>query len=404
MNEMMKTGNAVIDNYIELAKAASASGNNEQCELYCNKILEIESGNVAAWALKGHSAGWQSSLRAARVNEMLVCYGTAMQHAMSPELKLYLSNMANEDYMDVVRALLDLQCDRFRKWPDAEELGAISALCVKMLECGIGTLKPGGVQLQCMHTEQVDDFRKSLATKIGNCACETEAAVRSEYESSNNGYPLADAFTTLLDKEEYICRLYDVAICLAEHDDQGNIIRLKNKIAIHKYCINGKSYRSEYYEYLGWRYVIGTTLTQEAVNFRNSQIAEIQRKINTLQERIRQKKIREYWKAHADEKQSLENERKELNSEKSKLHDEQILIRRSESVQCVKQEIADLKNRRAAAGAFAFREKKNLQAQLADKKAAYEKMLSTQLDPIDQRLQEIDQRLKWIQTELERDR
>ena len=187
MNEMMKTGNAVIDNYIELAKAASASGNNEQCELYRNKILEIESGNVAAWALKGHSAGWQSSLRAARVNEMLVCYGTAMQHAMSPELKLYLSNMANEDYMDVVRALLDLQCDRFRKWPDAEELGAISALCVKMLECGIGTLKPGGVQLQCMHTEQVDDFRKSLATKIGNCACETEAAVRSEYESSNNG-------------------------------------------------------------------------------------------------------------------------------------------------------------------------------------------------------------------------
>lgn len=63
-----------------------------------------------------------------------------------------------------------------------------------------------------------------------------------------------------------------------------------------------------------------------------------------------------------------------------------------------------MKNRRAAAGAFAFREKKNLQAQLADKKAAYEKMLSTQLDPIDQRLQEIDQRLKWIQTELERDR
>ena len=47
----------IVDNYLELAKTAHKAGNNEQCEQYCNKILEIENDNAMAWALKGVAAG-----------------------------------------------------------------------------------------------------------------------------------------------------------------------------------------------------------------------------------------------------------------------------------------------------------------------------------------------------------
>lgn len=70
----------------------------------------------------------------------------------------------------------------------------------------------------------------------------------------------------------------------------------------------------------------------------------------------------------------------------------------------VQDEISDLEKRKAALGFFALKEKKALSAQLADRQAAREKMLSTLLGPLDERMRQIDQRIRSIDTELTCDR
>lgn len=41
----------MIKNYAALALNAKNAGNNEQCEDYCNKIIELDATNAPAWML-----------------------------------------------------------------------------------------------------------------------------------------------------------------------------------------------------------------------------------------------------------------------------------------------------------------------------------------------------------------
>ena len=395
--------NPVIDNYLELAKTAKNAGNNEQCEQYCNKILEIENNNAMAWALKGSAAGWQSSLASPRIEEMLVCYGTAINYALDDQQAKALEEQANTEYVHVVNAMFDLQCERFQKWPDAEEAGAFNKLFISTITAGINMMKHSRIALRCI--TNLDEIRFPLAVKVNNCAVDAEKLIRQNYASSNGGLPSDYDFRELLEKEGYCYIVLTTAVAMGENDDEGNIIRWKNMINNHEYCISACSYEQRYDDFTeSWYYAKNLTLNADSVQTRRGIIADLKQKISAAEERIRRRRFNAYWEAHAEEKSRLEEEKRNLSHERVKLANEQIRCKQSESVKQVQDEIADLEKRKAALGFFALKEKKALSAQLADRKAAREKMLSTLLGPLDERMKQIDQRLRSIDTELTCDR
>lgn len=395
--------NPVIDNYLQLAQTAKKAGNNAQCEQYCNKILELESNNSLAWALKGSAAGWDSTLSSLRIEEMLVCFGTGINCAPNADIAQSIKEMADADYRAVVWGLFALQCDRFKKWPDAEEAAAFAKLFSAAVSAANNMTARFGVALPCMAAPK--EFCALLATTVNNCAIDAEKAIRQEYEYSNNGYPTDYDFERLLDREGNCKIVIAAAIEIAPNDDEGNMVRWQNMINNHSYCISAKSYKSTYIgEYTGWKYVVSQTLTPSAIASRQATIAGLQQKIDAAQERIRQKRNNDYWNEHAEYRQRLEREEEELRGEKRKLEAERARCQTSDGIMQVKDEISALEACRASIGFLALKEKKNLNAQIEDRRTALGKMQSTLLDPIDERLKKIDQRVQWITKELTRDR
>ena len=389
---------SVIDNYLELARAAKNAGNNAQCEQYCNRILEIENNNAVAWALKGSAAGWQSSLAAPRIEEMLVCYGSAISYAANADLANTFKEMASMDYMNVVVALFDLQCDRFTKWPDQEEVAAFMNLYKSVLAAGLNMWKRSGVLLQCASDSK--ELNEILAVKINNSAIDAERTVRQEYETANNGHPLQYNFQQLLSKEGQCFNLLQFATTLDESRD-GNIEIWRNMIRVHEYCMSACAY--------GWNvqfsyYQKELTLSEDAVRIRKDEIRKLNQKISAAQERIRQRKNDAYWAAHVEEKNTLEKERNELADERERLEKERACSEQSDGLRQVQKEIRKLEQHKASLSFFALRERKELNAQIAEKQAALEKIQSMLLGPIDERLQQIDERTQWIINELTRDR
>lgn len=391
---------SVIDNYLELARAAKNAGNNAQCEQYCNRILELENNNAVAWALKGSAAGWQSSLAAPRIEEMLVCYGSAINYAANADLANTFKEMASMDYMNVVVALFDLQCDRFTKWPDQEEVAAFMNLYKQVLAAGLNMWKRSGVLLQCMNDSK--ELNEILAVKINNSAIAAERAVRQEYETANDGYPLQYDFQQLISREGQCFNLLQFATTLDESRD-GNIEIWRNMIRNHEYCMSACSYKWYIGDYSGY-YLKDLTLTAGAVRLRKDEIAKLNEKISEAQERIRQRKNDAYWAVHAEEKNKLETERNELADERERLEKERACSEQSDGLRQVQKEIRKLEMHKASLSFFALRERKELNAQIAEKQAALEKLQSTLLEPIDERLQQIDERIQWIINELTRDR
>ena len=351
--------------------------------------------------LKGHGSRLAVEPGVPRVEEMLVCFGTAIDHAADNAQAETLKDIANTEFMAVAFALYDLQCNRFVKWPDDEELAAFSKLLYGVIiGAGINMSKRSGVLLQCLRD---DTLNGTLATKMNNCAVGAEKAIRQEYVQSNRGFPTDDDFYEMIKKEGRCYKLLDDAATLGEKSDEGNIVCWQNMIHNHEFCISAYSFKEEYRDY-GWVHEKHLSLSDQAVRSRRAEISALQQKISAAQERIRQRKISAYWEDHAEEKERLENERNDLNRERAALQKERECGQNSENVKQVQDEIADLERRRAATSLFALKEKKSLGAQIADRQAALEKMLSTLLGSIDDRLQQIDQRLRSIDTELTRDR
>ena len=89
--KMMLDGSVVIDetskidNYYKLAESAEESGNNQEAESYCNKILEIDPNHYKAWLIKGKAVGWQSTLAKIKIDESVTYFSNALNCAPDEE-------------------------------------------------------------------------------------------------------------------------------------------------------------------------------------------------------------------------------------------------------------------------------------------------------------------------------
>ncbi len=81
-----------LKNLLGLARTADISGNAAEAEIYYNRVLEIDPSISEAWFGKGKSAGWQSSIKNMRFNEVLTSFGHAIGSASENERPEVISN------------------------------------------------------------------------------------------------------------------------------------------------------------------------------------------------------------------------------------------------------------------------------------------------------------------------
>lgn len=111
----------LISNYYTMAQDAYDAGNKEEAERYCNKIIEIDSTDTEALFLKGKAVGWQSSIGAFRFKEAAICFANAVSSCATESEKTSLHDRVQDEFRGLATALIQLRCDRFKKWPDEEE-------------------------------------------------------------------------------------------------------------------------------------------------------------------------------------------------------------------------------------------------------------------------------------------
>lgn len=67
-----------VSNLLGMARTVSMAQNLPEAESYYNRVLELDPKNSEAWAGKGKSAGWQSTISNIRIQEMVVAFNHAI--------------------------------------------------------------------------------------------------------------------------------------------------------------------------------------------------------------------------------------------------------------------------------------------------------------------------------------
>lgn len=110
----------IIDNYLDLAKASSQSGNYEDVEKYANNILEIDSHNALGWQYKAKAVGWQSKINELRIFEASQCFLNSVKFS-TEETSNNFSLEGFDELISISEAILELITNYFVKYPDSEE-------------------------------------------------------------------------------------------------------------------------------------------------------------------------------------------------------------------------------------------------------------------------------------------
>lgn len=107
-----QTATRDLSNWIALAEAAKAAGNNKEAYDYFTRVLEREPENYAAWLGKGENAGLLSTLANSRLSEMIFDAQQAVKFAPEPKAEFAASaaatiNVVAVGYYNVARQALD---------------------------------------------------------------------------------------------------------------------------------------------------------------------------------------------------------------------------------------------------------------------------------------------------------
>ena len=168
----------LIANYSQLALNAARSGNHELAESYCNKIIELDPKNSAAWALKASAAGWQSTLRNIRLNEMIQNYITALSYANDEASRNTIRAKAKEDYLSIARGLLKNELGLFEKFPTMD---VFSDICdfYKGINTGVPVFGSRIAEIT------VEEFYDNLAGETISTATRTLNRVIRDYNANS---------------------------------------------------------------------------------------------------------------------------------------------------------------------------------------------------------------------------
>jgi Chromosome segregation ATPases len=359
----------LIQNYLEMANNAIDSSNNSEAESYCNKIIEIDPTNYEAWFIKGKASGWQSTLQKNRVSESVSAFSKAIANAPEEE-KQNIVDQSKEQITNLCQAMITLRGNRFVQWPDEEEeKGFISDLS-EITDLLIQFIKQSGtiIPLEEMMAPLAVIINKSVVSAF-------KETIQPAYEGDPDD---KDDRPGKAQWEQYINRIGSCASLLGQAnelcqgDQEADIERLENIIQLENKAIDSCSWDYDYQNgtklwHKEWE------LSKAAIQARKMIIQMSQIKIATLKQELQSKKEAEekkrfddYWNEHQEDKETFENEKNELASEIAKHESEKEIVPGTDELKNLKQQLQDLENQKSALGVFKMKEKKELQAKIAE--------------------------------------
>lgn len=352
----------LVENYMRMAQNAYDSGNKAEAENYCNKILETVPNHQQAWLLKGRAAGWQSTLGNIRFAEAINCFANAVANTEENE-KESVIDACKQEVSELAEALIRLRGERFAKWPDEEEKNGFVGDLTVILQAILQFFKAVGTLIN------KDELMSPLATIINNSVIDAwNNVVRPTFANDHDGHPDDYELKKLIDRAGHCTDLLEQAVNLVDTDDEDDIKRYENLIAIHEYLINASSYSYETVALEGsfWndyqtryenQYVKSKSLTEEAKRQRRQLISKYQNKINSIKsataarvaaEKAKNKK--EFWDKHSEERTIINDAIARLKQERARLSSANTGFNQIKLIDATLQKLTEIQNKERSSG------------------------------------------------------
>jgi hypothetical protein len=426
--------NSQIENLLKMAQTSYDSKNYAQAEEFCNRVIELDSLNYAAWKLKGEAINYQISTSNQRILEVYNCIMTSYR-VLSDEEK-------EEKGFEVLSSLKDCLEGEMTFWIDRFEADRPTDAALKRVkEAYVDAYNKMTKAFQEMgFDDALEGYQKNfdnLFCRKCNSICvsawKTTVAYnyfrddldnlgkywnRNRYKKeSGTDYfrPGDEIFSTFLDETGNLIDLLEY--CTEQFNDETPFDTKKNiydniayfyEVPCNQYSYkamvstttNGYGAVTNRYEY----YEISKFLTDGAINIRKGKMAEYERKSKLVDSERRvaeakaeqEKKDRrkaEYWEAHAAEKEQLDAEAAELNAKRESLR-QQIaemdaavapqmkqleqernkVLPSEEAYKAQYRIVSDLESQIAGCGIFKGKLKKELQAKLSEEQPKLEQL------------------------------
>ena len=378
-----------LDNILTLANSAYEADNKKEAESYCNRAIELDTNCYQAWFLKGKAVGWQSTIDNLRIEEAAHSFCRAIDCAPEDE-KETIKDDAVQELKDLGIAIISLRKNRFSGNPVKEELNGFTTDRRTVMNA---------LKILLDHGNSVgipEGYLFRVATLMNDAGVAAVKMARDAW--ANVAHPTDKDLETYLDWMGNCEQLFREAIEVKDYNDEADITRYENLIVALEDPINKCSYKQEWNSWSSsYEYVRSKSLTDAAIQSRRRSVNECKAKIAALKQKIadeeaakkkaaeeaEKRRIEEYWEAHKEEKEKLEAERADLEGKVKEYTKEfnelENLIKSGEAEQAEKtpseieeenvhNKIKELSARRERLGLFSGKEKKQIDAEVADLK------------------------------------
>ncbi len=433
---LSKSNESLLQNYLSMANNALSSGNYNEAETYCNKVLELDFNSAAVWEVKGLVALHYSD----RILEAANHFNNALKNSTNQE-------DCGKRILDECMTIIDHEIDRLiQSWKiDLNNSQVIINYTQNVFS-----------MLRSIHIENlaIDEHNENLAKKIESASTYIWDNKMTSILREDGGHPGKGSFDTFLQSFTHPIDLLE-AVCVDGTNRINRIQRLRKLIswtnsasgirAWHfqtedeamiqhgldyaaRTGINGAINRRLYppvwvEDYrMSDEYIM--KLKRKSENWQ-SQIKQVESEINKIriaeekkrQEelRLKEQRIAEYWNAHADERHTLEGRIEQIKQsliphqeaisaktqEIRKLHDmaNDAVKPLEELDKKLLDQIRTLESQRASLGIFKGKEKKRITDQidqLSQKRPSWDEIQSRKKEE----LQKLQPQIDHLQNEI----
>lgn len=323
--------------------------------------------------------------------------------------------------------MINLRGNRFAKWPDEDETAGFTSDIASILSVVLQFIKQAGVIIP------VSELTAPIATTINQSVVKAfNDVIWPDYNGDPND---SDDRANKYEWQKFIKRighcttLVEKAIDLCDEDDESDIQRYENLIYLHEKAINSCSWDYTFSPYSNSKiWSKEWSLTDKAKTIRRRLIAEYRTKIAEIKsaaekkaQEEKNKRIKEYWENHQQEKNALESESKTLQSKKQQFTNEIAELQKQKDnapalaqlIQ-VQKSIEKLEREKNSLGLFKGKEKKLVQEKidaldveknhLKQQADSQKREIEEKITPIREKLHSTIDRLQKIEEELTKDR
>jgi uncharacterized Zn finger protein (UPF0148 family) len=417
VNRTVRVDNShMIDNYHQIAQRAINSGNNVECEKYCNQVLELDPKNYTALVLKGRAAGWQSTVVRDRIMEAFNCFVSALEYAPEEEKRSIVTTTC-EEIENLCLAIVSISCDHFVDYISADNAEMIisktdDAITLANAYASVEITARLATEANIYSLKNIGGH---LAEIISTALDNAWESVWSEYQGDEE-HPSDWDFEQFLERADIIIDVLEKTIKM-DADTSDKIQMCENLITINEAVRDSQSWQEDYREY-GTYWVKSKSLTKEAKQMRQTIIngyhdeirrleAQLKKEVdeeNLKKDQERREAIEKYWIEHAEEKRTLETEKQSLKEQINAANKEITAIHEREDVVKLKKHVESLTLEKKALGFLKLKEKKAIQVIIDSTSNELNSLFSLTMEPIKKRISSLESRLEEVTTELTKPR